>query len=211
MVCFGFTVNTIWCVSDSKGCVYQYHRHRFPILTHFQMCLLPSVCMRSLIGFQLVDKSSLGNHWKAATGSSSDQYLETGRVTQVIQALRWGLLWFQQPSIHCGLSLCLLLLSHDCTNPPSIVHEVVSNVNIDIEYQSRDFLRVYFFFHPPKFSSQFLKRSKISRIRQIFKIFRGDLISRMATIRIFQGIKFRGFSRIRPKSAKSAKFNPHEI
>ena len=80
--------NTIWCVSVSKGCVYQYHRHRFPIVTHFQMRLLPSVCMRSLIGFQLVDKSSLGNHWKAATGPSSDQYLETGRVTQVIQSLR---------------------------------------------------------------------------------------------------------------------------
>ena len=44
-----------------------------------------------------------------------------------------------------------------------------------------------------------------------FQMFRGDLISRMTAKQIFRGIKFRGFSRIWPKSAKSAKFNPREI
>ena len=57
----------------------------------------------------------------------------------------------------------------------------------------------------------FGKKWQISPITPFFQMFRGDLISRMTAKQIFRGIKFCGFSRIWPKSAKSAKFNPIKV
>ena len=61
------------------------------------------------------------------------------------------------------------------------------------------------------YKSYFMINLKISQIRPLFQNFRGHLISWISAVPIFREIKFRRNSRIWPKSAKSAKFNPNKI